>query len=87
MQDYHDMIGHIFNELKSIYNNGGLKINIYLKDEKGYRNIIFIPFIQFIIGDCKSNDVFCYRKGTHSLNTARLCRDCDMYSSEADDVN
>ena len=44
--------------MKSIYNNGGLKINIDLKDEKGYCDIIFIPVIQFIIGDCKVNDVF-----------------------------
>ena len=87
MQDYHNMLAHNFNELKSIYNNGGLKINIDLKDEKGYRNMIFIPVIQFIIGDCKGNDVFCGRKGTHSLNTPRLCRDCDMPSSEADDVD
>ena len=52
-----------------------------------HKDIIIVPVIQYIIGDCKGNNVHCGRKGTHVLTTPRLCRDCNIPSSEADNVN
>ena len=85
MQDYHDMLKQVFAELRSIYNNGGLRVNIDFQDGNGMQeNIIIVPVIQYIIGDCKGNDVLCGRKGTHALGTPMLCRDCDIPSDLAD---
>ena len=56
MQDYHDMLTHIFSKFKSTYKNDGTKITIDLKYEMGYWVNMLIPVIQFIIGDCKPND-------------------------------
>ncbi len=86
MQDYHDMMKVIFAELKSISDNGGLRVDIDFQDGKGVqKDIIIVPVLQYVIGDCKGNDVLCGRKGTHSLNTPMLCRDCDIPSTSADD--
>ena len=84
MQDYHDMLKQVFAELKSIYDNGGLRVNIDFQDSKGLReDIIIVPVIQYIIGDCKGNDVLCGRKGTHHLGSPWLCRDCNCPSNQA----
>ena len=85
MQDYHDMLKHIFREFRSINSKGGIKVDIDFQDGRGLqKDIILVPVIQYVIGDCKGNDVHCGRKGTHSLNTPNLCRDCNIPSEEAD---
>ena len=87
MQDYHDMLKVIFSELKTITDNGGLRVDIDFQDGSGIRkDIIIVPVLQYIIGDCKGNDVLCGRKGTHSLDTPWLCRDCNIPSLQADSV-
>ena len=82
MQDYHDMINYVFKELKEIYRGGGIEVNIDLQDSN---EIKFLSVIQFIIGDCKENCLLCGWKGTHSLDTPWLCRDCDIPSQKSDD--
>ena len=87
MNDYHAMIAHIFREFRSIIENGGIKVDLDYGTGVVHKDIIIVPVIQYIIGDCKGNDVHCGRKGTHVLTTPRLCRDCNIPSSEADNVN
>lgn len=55
-QDYHDMIGHIFSEFREIRMKGGMKVNLDF-GEGVVHDANIIPVIQFIIGDCKGNDL------------------------------
>ena len=89
MQDYHDMLKHIFREFRSINENGRIKVDIDFQDGRGIqKDIILVPVIQYVIGDCRGNDVHCAgRKGTHSLNTPNLCRDCNIPSQQGDNPN
>ena len=82
-QDYHDMMSKIFNEMREIRANGGIKLTLSL-DGRSF-DVIAIPVIQFIIGDCKGNDLICGRKGGHSLQMKGLCRDCNIKPQDGDD--
>ena len=84
-QDYHDMLSHIFSEFKTIRDNGGLRVNLELDGRKTY-DVNLIPVIQFIIGDCKGNDLLCGRMSGHSLKMKGLCRDCNITPDEGDDI-
>ena len=85
MQDYHDMMSKIFEEMKLIYDRGGVQLTLDFGCDK-IHNVIALPVTQFIIGDCKGNDVLCGRKGGHSLNMKGLCRDCTISPIDGDDV-
>ena len=60
-------MSQIFNEMKNIRESGGLKLTLNFGSHSTH-NVITIPLIQFIIGDCKGNDILCIRKGGHSLS-------------------
>ena len=60
------MVSRIFKEMKQIRDCGGIKLTLNFGIH-GIHNVIAIPAIQFIIGDCKGNDILCGRKGGHSL--------------------
>jgi hypothetical protein len=82
-QDYHDMMSHIFKEMKQIRDNGGIKLILdFGKDKK--HEVIAIPVIQFIIGDCKGNDLLCGRMGAHGTGMGGLCRDCNVSPMDGD---
>ena len=49
-------------------------------------DVIATRFIQFIIGDCKGNDLLCGQKGGHSLQMNGLCRDCDIHPLDGDNI-
>ena len=83
LQDYHDMMSKIFEEMKNIRNNGGIKLTLDFGNH-GIHEVIAIPVIQFIIGDCKGNDTLCGRKGGHSVTMKGLCRDCDISPENSD---
>ena len=84
-QDYHDMIGYIYSEMKQIRESGGIRLILDFGGNRTY-DVIAIPVIQFIIGDCKGNDLLCGRKGGHSLNMNGLCRDCDIKPDDGDNT-
>ena len=79
------MMGKIFKEMKEIRDSGGIKMTLDFGKNRVH-NVIAIPVIQFIIGDCKGNDLLCGRKGGHSLNMKGLCRDCDVTPKDGDDT-
>ena len=83
-QDYHDMMAKIFQEMREIRDNGGIRLTLNL-DGRSF-DVIAIPVIQFIIGDCKGNDLLCGRKGGHSLKMKGLCRDCNIEPQEGDET-
>lgn len=84
-QDYHDMLSHIFKEFKEILDSGGLEIQLNFSTGQSH-NVIVLPVIQFIIGDCKGNDLLCGRMGGHNLEMSGLCRDCDIKPGRATDI-
>ena len=86
-QDYHDMMSHIFSEFKGIYDSGGMKVRIDLSKCNGVnKEYVILPVIQFIIGDCKGNDLLCGRMAGHSLMMKGGCRDCDISPNNLDDI-
>ena len=84
-QDYHDMIDHIFSEFRDIREKGGMRVNLDFGTGTVHDANI-IPVIQFIIGDCKGNDLLCGRKAGHSLKMSGLCRDCNISPDSGDDT-
>ena len=76
-QDYHDMMSKIFKEMRMIRESGGIKLTLDFGNNKTHE-VIAISVVQFIIGDCKGNDLLCGHKGGHSLNMKGLCRDCNV---------
>ena len=86
MQDYHDMVSHIFKELREIQEAGGILMDLDFGDGNVHKDVIVYPDIQYIMCDCKGADVLCGRKGTHSLNTPWLCRDCNVPSRRGHDT-
>ena len=85
LQDYHDMMTEIFAEMKDIRDSGGLKLTLDFGSH-GVHDVIAIPVIQYIVGDCKGNDVLCGRKGGHEIRMKGLCRDCNISPQDGDDV-
>ena len=85
LQYYHDMMSRIFEEMNDLRKLGGLQLTLDF-GEKGTHDVVAIPVIQFIIGDCKGNDILCGRKGGHSLNMNGLCRDCNISPLEGDNT-
>ena len=84
-QDYHDMIGDIFQEMKEIRDNGAIRLTVEFGSGRKH-DIIEIPVIQFIIGDCKGNDLLRGIKCGRSLNMKGLCRDCNVKLLDGDDT-
>ena len=76
-QDYNDMIGNIFNKMKAICSNGGIKLTLDFGNNKKH-DVIAIPMIKFIISDCKGNNLLCERMCGHSVNMKGLRRDCNV---------
>ena len=84
-QDYHDMMSKIFNEMRLIRESGGIKLTLDFGNDNTH-DVIAIPVVQFIIGDCKGNDLLCGRKGGHGLTMKGLCRDCDVSPDNGDNT-
>ena len=79
------MIGYIYSEMKKNRDSGSIPFTLDFGQKKAY-DVITIHVIQFIIGDCKGNDLLCGRKGGHSLNMNGLCRDCDIKPTDSDNT-
>ena len=79
------MIGKISQETKKNRDNGD--ISLTLEFGSGRKNdLTVIPVIQFIISNCKSNALFCGRKGGYYINMKGLCRDYNVKPSDSDDI-
>ena len=78
-------ISHMFKEMKDIRDSGGMSLTLdfgmYCKNK-----VIYILVIQFIIGDCKDNNVLCGRECSNSLNMNGLCRDSDIHPLDRDNI-
>lgn len=79
------MLRCIYKEMKDIRDSGGIEMTLDFGPSLKH-NVIAIPVIQFIIGDCKGNDLLCGRKGGHSLLMNGLCHDCNIQPKYADDT-
>ena len=65
-QDYHDVLSQIFKCLKDTKDKGYIHMTLNFGDNMEY-DIIYIPVVQFITGDCKGSDLIHGYKGGHSL--------------------
>ena len=71
--------------MKGIRDNGGIRLTLDFGSGRTH-DIIVIPVIQLIIGDCKWNDLLCGRKNGRSTNMKGVCRDCNMKPSDGDNT-
>ena len=79
------MLSCIFKEMKDIRENGSIKMTLDFGESMKH-DVVAIPVIQFIIGNCKENDLLCGQKGGHYLLMNGLCRDCNIQPMFADDT-
>jgi hypothetical protein len=56
-QIYHRMIKYISDEFKDINDNGGITLTLNFGRNHVEKTVVAHPVIQFIIGDCKGQDV------------------------------
>ena len=68
------------------YENLEVSKSLWIFGNNKTHDVIAIPVVQFIIGDCKGNDLLCDRKGGHSLNMKGLCRDCNVSPDDDDNT-
>ena len=79
------MLSTNFQEMKQICDSGGIRLTLDVGPSKRY-DVILILVIQFIIGDCKGNDLLCDRKGGHALNMNGSYRDYDIKPCDGDNI-
>ena len=77
------MLFQIFKDMKDIRDKWGVYMTLDF-EENMKLDVITIPFIQFIIGDCKYNDLLCGCKGGRWLLINGLYRDYDTIPSDDD---
>jgi hypothetical protein len=87
LQDYHDILNFIFSELVEVQRRGiAWSFSEHCGELSNRRVVLRLP-IQLIIGDCEGHDKLCGRYKSHSQNVKGLCRDCDIPTREADNVD
>jgi hypothetical protein len=85
LQEYHDILAFLMDELKVIQRNG-LRWTFDFAENGKHDVILRLP-IQFIIGDCEGHDKLAGRFKGHTHNIKGLCRDCDVPTHCGDDEN
>jgi hypothetical protein len=87
LQDYHDILRFILSDLSILQRRG---IAWHFPDNcdelSNCRVVLRLP-IQLIIGDCEGHDKLCGRYRIHGQNVKGLCRDCDIPTVNADNVD
>lgn len=87
VQDYHDILQFILSELSSLQQSGiAWRFPENFGDMSNRDVILKLP-VQLIIGDCEGHDKLCGRYMSHSQNVKGLCRDCDVPTQHADNVD
>lgn len=84
-QDLHTMLKYILAEFKTINDNGGIKSTIQLNNTQ--HELTLFPVISYIIGDIEGMDPLCGRMKSHTMNMNGLCRDCDIYPTNGDNIH
>jgi hypothetical protein len=87
LQDYHDILNFIFSDLSTLQKSG---ITWSFPDQCGElsnRKVVLKLPIQLIIGDCEGHDKLCGRYKSHGQHVRGLCRDCDVPTTQADNVD
>ena len=84
LTDYHYVLSVLLKEFKTLQGaNGGFKHKLTL-DGKTY-DVTFKIAVQNIMGDCMGLNKLCLFYGSNSLETSRMCRDCDVPPLSSDD--
>ena len=85
LQEYHDILFFLMNDLKRVQANG-IPWALDFGEEGKHDVVLRLP-IQFIIGDCEGHDKLAGRYKGHTQNIKGLCRDCDVPTHHAVDEN
>ena len=84
MKDYHYILSVFLREFKTLQGeNGGFKMKLTLRGIE--YDIVFKVAVQNVMGDCMGLDKLCLFYGSNSLDTARMCRDCNVPPMMSDD--
>jgi len=83
LQEYHDVLAFLMQDLKRIQENG-IKWTLDFGDDGQHDVVLKVP-LQFIIGDCEGHDKLIGRFKGHTMTMKGLCRDCDIPTSHSDD--
>ena len=84
LEDYHYMLSVIFDEVKSLLGKDkGLKHTLTIGGVE--YDVVFKVAVQNIMGDCMGLDKLCLFYGSNSLETSRMCRDCNVPPMLSDD--
>ena len=86
MQMYHKVLKVLFHDLEVLIKEGGIPWNLKLINGHT-KKVKFIPYINFIICDTKGHDAHCGRMASHHIGMKQLLRDCDITTSEAENID
>ena len=77
LMDYHYILSVLLEEFKSMQGpDNGFKFQLTLRGT--VHKVTFKLAVQNIMGDCMGMDKLCLFYGSNSLETSRMCRDCDV---------
>jgi hypothetical protein len=85
MQEYHDILRFLMNDLKKIQVEGFPWVLDVGEGRK--QNVVLKMPLQFVIGDCEGHDKLVGRFKGHTMNIKGLCRDCNIPTVDSDDVD
>ena len=74
----------LFSKIKKIRDWSGLKLTLDFGSD-GVHDVIVISAVQYIVGDCKDNDVL-GEKWEHDIWMKCLCQDFNASPKDGDDV-
>ena len=85
-RNFHTALRLILNSIKKYQDSGGVKCNLDICGESHDGVVLKIPVVA-CISDCEEADDLCGRFKSHNIDCKSLCRDCNIPSSSADDVD
>jgi hypothetical protein len=83
LQEYHDILSFLMNDLKRIQENG-IKWTLDFGEDGQHEVVLRLP-LQFIVGDCEGHDKLAGHFKGHTMTIKGLCRDCDIPTTNSDD--
>lgn len=85
LTDYHAMMKVVLESLVNVMESEGIAWSLEYKGKR--HNVIFKPYIQFIMGDTLGHNTICaHYQGGGNAGVGSICRMCDISPEHMDDV-